>query len=145
MAIRSFLSCLAEGRVFEEDCIAELAARGWQLIHRPLGNFKAYDFSMALNGKEYKFECKCDNASCKTNRVAIEFSCRGKHSGIRATEADFWIIKVCKQAYIIKASIIMECISKQEYVSIKSTKNTRLFMFDASFFIQKAVLFKDYK
>ena len=144
MATRSFLNCLAEGRAFEEDCIAELVARGGILIHRPTGNFKAYDFSMAFNGKEYRFECKCDNVSCRTNQVAIEFSCSGARSGITATEADFWIIRACKTAYIIRASAIMNYINRREYVGVRSTKNSRLFIFDIPVLMKKAVLFKEY-
>ena len=50
-----------------------------------------------------KFEVKSDRLSEKTGNVYIEYESRGKPSGIRTTQADYWVYKVSeKQAIVIQ-------------------------------------------
>jgi hypothetical protein len=50
-----------------------------------------------------KFEVKSDRLSEKTGNVYIEYESRGKASGIRTTQADYWVYKVSeKQAIVIQ-------------------------------------------
>ena len=47
-----------------------------------------------------KIEVKHDKIAHRTNRVFVEFECRGKLSGISTTEADFW-------AFVLKTGVIV--------------------------------------
>ncbi len=50
-----------------------------------------------------KFEVKSDRMSQKTGNVYIEYESRGKASGIRTTQADYWVYKISeKQAIVIE-------------------------------------------
>jgi hypothetical protein len=55
---------------------------------------KAYDILAIIKGKTYTFEVKEDFTCEKTGNVGMEFSCRGKPSGIQVTGAIFYIYKI---------------------------------------------------
>lgn len=56
-----------------------------------------FDFSarwrMSKNA-HVDFEVKDDLKSEETGNIAIEFECYGKESGIKATKADYWVMKI---------------------------------------------------
>lgn len=47
-----------------------------------------------FNGKYKKIEVKVDYIAHRTGKVFIEYSSRGKPSGIATTDADYWIYKI---------------------------------------------------
>ena len=53
-----------------------------------------YDIRARIKGKEVTFEIKEDFMTGDTGNVAVEFSCRGKPSGIENTESVFYIYKL---------------------------------------------------
>jgi hypothetical protein len=48
-----------------------------------------------------KIEVKTDRLTQKTGNVYIEYESRGKPSGIRTSEADFWVYKINQHQAII--------------------------------------------
>jgi len=58
------------------------------------GNTNKWDILALIDGKEVSYEVKEDFMCWKTGNVAVEYSCRGKSSGIETTEADFYIYKI---------------------------------------------------
>lgn len=57
-------------------------------------NTNKYDILAKYKRREYTFEVKEDFMSEDTGNVALEFSCRGKPSGIETSRADFYIYKL---------------------------------------------------
>ena len=53
-----------------------------------------YDILASLNGKNFTVEVKEDFTCEFTGNVGLEFSCRGHDSGIRTTEATYYIYKI---------------------------------------------------
>jgi hypothetical protein len=47
-----------------------------------------------FNGNSKKIEVKVDYIAHKTGNVFIEYSSRGKPSGISTTDADYWIYRI---------------------------------------------------
>lgn len=75
-----------------------------------------FDFSF-INGEnvEITFEVKDDDYTFKSDNVAIEVKCRGKKSGIMATESKYWVHKIKGKFYVFKTSTIREKVDKKEY------------------------------
>lgn len=48
-----------------------------------------------------KIEVKRDFFTSMTGNIAVEFSSRGKPSGIATTEADWWAFIICEDKYIL--------------------------------------------
>jgi hypothetical protein len=53
-----------------------------------------YDILALYKGSHIKFEVKEDFICERTGNVGLEFSCRGKPSGIQVSEADYYIYKL---------------------------------------------------
>jgi len=56
-----------------------------------------YDILTRIKGKEITIEVKEDFMCGDTGNTVVEFSCRGKHSGIQTTKADYYIYKMHKK------------------------------------------------
>ncbi len=54
----------------------------------------SHDIICDVSGKEFVIEIKEDFQCGKTGNVALEYSCRGKPSGIETTKAEYYIYKV---------------------------------------------------
>lgn len=52
-----------------------------------------YDLKIKIVDRVYTIEIKEDFKSAETSNLSIEYSCRGKNSGIMVTKADFYLIK----------------------------------------------------
>jgi hypothetical protein len=57
-------------------------------------NDNRYDLLVNIKGKELKVEIKEDMMGETTGNVGLEFYSRGKDSGIRTTQADYYIYKL---------------------------------------------------
>lgn len=57
-------------------------------------NTKAYDLLISDGKKQISIEVKEDFTCEKTGNVGVEFRCRGRDSGVRTTEADYYVYKV---------------------------------------------------
>lgn len=80
-----FSQDLAFGKKYEE--LAIFLLQDEEVIHRPEGKFKEYDFKT----NKAIYEIKSDRLSYNTGNFFIEFQCSNKPSGIMSTSADFWI------------------------------------------------------
>jgi hypothetical protein len=68
-----------------------------------------FDFLIKKDGKEIKIEVKFDDVFLTTRNFAVEFECRGKPSGIKTSESDFWVfVDSNNNIYCINASILKE-------------------------------------
>lgn len=79
-----------------------------------------YDVAFELQGNLFTVEIKEDFTCRKTGNVGVEFSCRGKDSGIRNTKANFYLYKIhepdgTKSLYWIKTKTLKQMISDGLY------------------------------
>ena len=81
----TFSKDLADGQRYEKLALKYFK---YKRVKFPSGCFKPYDF--ILDGVT-KVEVKSDKLTHKTGNIAIEYRCNGKKSGIRSTQADFWV------------------------------------------------------
>ena len=85
----------------------------------------AYDLLMykASTGQQFTFEVKEDFTHAKTGNIGVEFSCRGKDSGVMVSKADFYIYKVHNSdgtfgIYLMKTERLKFIIEKELYFRI---------------------------
>ena len=72
-----------------------------------------------------KFEVKTDRLSAKTGNIYIEYESRGKPSGIKTTQADYWVYKVTEtKAIVIKTDELKEIV-RQLIIDKKAIPNVR--------------------
>ena len=81
-----FDEALAKSRHSEKLVAKLLAVEGWELESK--NDTFAYDL-LFTNGK--KVEIKEDKLVGRYGNIAIEYTSRGKPSGISSTEADYWV------------------------------------------------------
>lgn len=82
-----FKTDLEVGRNFEKS-VQEYLTRQGAILGQIDGYCKEYD----LKGSNFSIECKLDTSSYDTGNVAIEFEYAGQTSGIKSSEADFFVI-----------------------------------------------------
>lgn len=97
----NFKRDLETAKVTEEEYAAILASK-YAIEIREVGN-TTYEYDIkAFDGvKELLFEIKEDFMSGDTGNVAVEFSCRGKPSGIETTKSDFYVYKIHRPGKIV--------------------------------------------
>ena len=72
-----------------------------------------------------KFEVKTDRLSAKTGNIYIEYESRGKPSGIKTTQADYWVYKVTEsKAIVIKTQELIQIV-RQLIIDKKAIPNVR--------------------
>jgi hypothetical protein len=72
-----------------------------------------------------KFEVKTDRLSAKTGNIYIEYESRGKPSGIKTTQADYWVYKVTEsKAIVIKTQELIQIV-RQLIIDKKAISNVR--------------------
>ncbi len=96
-------------------CIGERDDNKWDLEHED------------YEGSTFTTEVKEDKRCEETGRVAVEFHSRNKPSGIRVTEADYYIYKVWKpggmaDVYIMDTETLKE-------ICVQDTEDTPLWLF----------------
>lgn len=69
-----------------------LEASGWRVVDD--NNDFRYDFILHKDDKLVHLELKEDFKCKETGNVAVEYYSRGKPSGLRTTQADFYLYKV---------------------------------------------------
>jgi hypothetical protein len=82
-----------------------------------------YDILVLIKGKKIKIEIKEDFTGETTGNVGLEFSCRGKPSGIEVSEADYYIYKLHTMDYGIQyvlhsTAALKKMIANGEYFRI---------------------------
>lgn len=84
---------------------------------------KAFDVNLAegrlaetelvrLLGGEAKVEVKRDLMAPTTKRVAIEYRCRGKPSGIATTTAEWWAFHIGSRFFLVRTDELREAARK---------------------------------
>lgn len=76
----------------EHEVADILTQNGFSVLE--FGCDRRYDLSTMKNDKQYFFEVKEDSTCERTGNIGLEFSCRGKDSGIRTSQSDFYVYKV---------------------------------------------------
>ena len=89
MANYDFVKDLKEAKSTEEET-GEILKKLFKTDELTFNNDSKYD--ILING--LRFEIKEDFMCGRTGNVALEYSCRGKISGIQTSEADFYIYKL---------------------------------------------------
>ena len=72
-----------------------------------------------------KFEVKTDRLSAKTGNIYIEYKSRGKPSGIKTTQADYWVYKVTETKAIVIKTDELKAIVRQLIIDKKAIQNVR--------------------
>jgi len=95
-----------------------LASKGAKIIS--YNNDNKYDILMEYKGKRTTVEVKEDFTCEKTGNVGLEFSCRGKDSGIECSQADFYVYKIHQpdhqiHFYMMKTKDLKDLINHKFY------------------------------
>jgi len=82
-----------------------------------------YDLEVVKDNKKYFVEIKQDFTCYKTNNIGVEYSCRGKLSGIMTSKANIYIYKVHQNPVnAIKAKNEKEIPSEIKIMQVAKTK-----------------------
>lgn len=99
--------------------VAELLKVKFGLSEIKMNNDYKYDFVGLQKGKEFSFEVKEDFTCAQTGNIGIEYSCRGRDSGIARSKADFYVIKAhLKSGFeiiLIPSKTLKELISNNKF------------------------------
>lgn len=79
---------LGVGEEFERRCINLLGLEGIEAKKSPV---RAWDIQFAMGARTWKIECKHDGKALYSGNLYFETECRGKPSGVRASQADYWM------------------------------------------------------
>jgi len=110
------------------------------------GNTNEWDILAEIKGKKYSFEVKEDFIGKRTGNVGLEYSCRGKPSGIETSKADFYIYKLHTKyhgiQYVLhKTAVLKNKIKKHEYFTTVNGgdpgSNSLNYLFKYKTFIKK--------
>lgn len=91
-----FLEDLRYGKKYEE-----LALQYIDYDTYSFNNTKEYDIEICFKGAFIRYEVKRDRLADKTGNVAIEFNYNNRDSGLNSTTADYWILFVKDDCYIV--------------------------------------------
>jgi len=116
---------------------------------------KEYDLLIETIFGSTTIEVKTDYSHARYGNVAVEFSCRGKSSGISTTEADYWIYRIYEKdgssaLYMISHFALVDMIINQEYKRVVENagdrgSGTKLFLFKGDVFKERCRLLCNFK
>lgn len=87
-----FLADYKHAEVCEKEVAAVLVKQGLSEVE--FNNDNRFDIKGKFNGETVYIEVKQDFTCQRTGNVGLEFSCRGKDSGINASKADIYAYKL---------------------------------------------------
>ncbi|MGC8542095.1 MAG: hypothetical protein ACP5QA_15900 [Phycisphaerae bacterium] len=96
---------LADGKSAERRIAAFFQLLGYA-VEQSAGYAPGHD--LTITGK---IEVKHDRAALRTGNVAIETSCRGRPSGLAATQSAWWIFVVGDTAYAITTATLRRLVA----------------------------------
>lgn len=129
-----------------EKLIEHIESRGYKVLETNDDNKYDLKVEHCQTGEVATIEIKEDFMCQTTGNIAIEFSCRGKDSGIRTTKADFYyyIIHYDKSGKMIDVAISVEHLKKfiAEHSFTKkkggdSGSNTMMYLIQKDHFIEE--------
>ena len=102
----------------EKEVAKILQDKGAEIIE--FNNDNRYDIKIRWKGQEKTIEVKEDFTCQRTGNVGLEFSCRGKDSGIAVSKADFYVYKIHEPGnnvhfYMMKTSDLKKLIDSKFY------------------------------
>ncbi len=133
----------------EREVAEILALKGANIIS--FNNDNKYDILMEYKGKKVTVEVKEDFTCEKTGNVGLEFSCRGKDSGISCTKADFYVYKIHQpnhqiHFYMTKTQDLKDLIKNKLYHRIVNGgdpgSNSLNYLFKLKYIQQISILLK---
>lgn len=126
-----------------------LALKGAEIIS--FNDDNKYDILMKYKNRECKVEVKEDFTCEKTGNVGLEFSCRGKDSGIACSQADFYVYKLHEpnhqiHFYMMKVEDLKDLIKHKFYHRIVNGgdpgSNSINYLFELKYIKQISILLK---
>jgi len=102
----------------EREVAKILSDKGAEIIE--FNNDNKYDIKIKWKGQEKTVEVKEDFTCQRTGNVGLEFSCRGKDSGIACSKADFYVYKIHEPGntihiYMMKTADLKKLIENKFY------------------------------
>ena len=123
MANLDFKTDLILGNEGEETIIRFLESKGHSFINS--NNDNKYDIKMLVKGEEITYEIKTD-VKCAplfdTGNLFVEYESRGKSSGIKVTEAKWFVtyFKFLKELWFIKSTDLLKLIEDNQFPTFKN-------------------------
>lgn len=136
MANYNFTLDKIESDKTEHEIGSMLESYGFDVLD--FGCDKRYDLFTRYGYTFYLFEIKEDFTCAHSGNIGLEFSCRGKISGINTSKADFYIYKVHNPTggidyLLIKKSTLQKMINEHVYsrviVSGDKDSNSKNYLF----------------
>lgn len=142
MGSYNFVADLRKAKESEKEISKLLVEKFSATIVDDENNTNTHDIHAIINNKSYLFEVKEDFMVGDTGNVAVEFSCRGKPSGIETSKADFYIyilhLKECIKHVIIPLSRLKKSIDREHYIKIVNGgdygSNTMMYLYKLPMF-----------
>lgn len=72
-----------------------------------------------------KFEVKTDRLSAKTGNIYIEYESRGRASGIKTTQADYWVYKISQEKALVIETEELKRVVRQLIIDGKARSNVK--------------------
>ena len=98
-----------------ERLVATAICKEFDLTFVKQGKNEKFDFILFTGKKELSFEVKHDKIASQSNRVAVEFECRGKPSGISVSCSDFYVIVIGSDAYIMNTTALKTLFESEKF------------------------------
>jgi hypothetical protein len=131
----TFHADAALGKLYERLCPKILECRAFQIAQ---GNFPDWDVKLMCrdeDGSPYTttLECKADTYAAASNQLAIEYTYKGRPSGIQATKADYWVhfVHGTNRYFLIPTEYLREIVEEgywDAYVDGGDNKASKLFI-----------------
>lgn len=113
----SYQEKLTKGKEIEVEFAALLAVH-YRATAISYNNDHRYDIMAVIADKQYTFEIKEDKKSSETDYVAVEFMVNGHNSGIRTSDAFYWVYKIDGDFWLIRRAKLLEKIWDFEFDKI---------------------------
>lgn len=102
----------------EKEVAKILEDKGAKILE--FNNDNKYDIKIEWKGQEKTIEVKEDFTCQRTGNVGLEYSCRGKDSGIACSKADFYVYKIHEPGgaihfYMMKTADLKKLIENKLY------------------------------
>lgn len=114
--------------------------------------FKHYDIKLVTTFQSVWLEVKEDFACKKYGNIAIEFSSRGKDSGIITTRAKFWLIKAHTpsgaELMSIRTADLRKLIDEKKYKRVASGgdgKTSQMYLFDLKLIKEYSIIIYEWE
>ncbi len=138
MGYNNFKDDLALANGIEERVMLTLMGYNKDLEFHGFSSTKGYDAHFSIKGKYYKIEIKSDYHTNKTGNIVIEYSSRGKPSGIITTTAHLLAYSAVTPnglvIYMFKVLDVRDLVKRKKYkreiIGGDYGSNTKMYIFN---------------